>query len=433
MPVIKLTKREIDKIKPQGRDMEFWDAEDQGFYLKVTPAGKKVFYFFYRNKYGQKRKLRLGDYGPLTPTDARKKFIEAMADVQGGNDPAAEKKQAKQASTFDELANKYLEEYARVHKKPRSVKDDEYNLERFLRKTFGKHPVAAITRADVLRFHHSLRETPVPANRCLALLSRMFNLAEAWGIRPDGSNPCQHVKKYPETKRERYLDGSELTRIAQAIDELERKWNTDKPRERDPEKKEKDDRISPAAAAALRLLILTGCRCGEILSLQWAYVDLEDKCLRLPDSKTGAKIIYLNDAAVEVLKNLTPDPSGWVIPGQNEGQQMVNLHKPWKRVLTKAKIAGVRLHDLRHSYASVAAGLNLGLPIIGKLLGHTHSQTTHRYAHLMDDPLRAAAAAIGKEIADAMNGKGAKVVELLAERTTENANPAVPVSSRDVQ
>lgn len=412
MPNLKLIKKNIDKLKPESKDIEYWDTDDQGFFLKVTPAGKKSFFLFYRNKYGQKRKAKIGDYGPMTPDEARALAIDWLGAVQHGEDPAMEKKRARRGMTVRELSDTFLNDHVDVHKKESSASQDRYYLKSYILPRLGQIKAEAVTRAEILKFHTGMKKTPITANRCLALLSKMFSLAEAWGIRTEGTNPCRLVQRFPENRRERYLDGDELSRVAQAIDELEQKWNTERPGEREPGKKERDDRISPAAAAAFRLLLLTGCRCGEILSLRWEHVDLEDRCLRLPDSKTGAKTVYLNDAAMEILEKLPHAPSGWVIPGAVEGNPMVNLQKPWRRVITKARVSGLRLHDLRHSYASVAAGLNLGLPIIGKLLGHTQAQTTHRYAHLMDDPLRAAVNAIGNEIAQGMKSKGTNVVEV---------------------
>jgi integrase len=217
----------------------------------------------------------------------------------------------------------------------------------------------------------------------------MFNLAERWGLRPDGSNPCRHVDRYPERRRERYLAGSELGRLGEALDEAEQTGE------------------EPAAAvAALRLLLFTGCRRGEILNLSWGEVDFEYRCLRLKDSKTGPKLVPLNPPALGVLEQLARrrGPSPWVVEGARQGRNFVGLHRVWDRVRKQAGIEDVRIHDLRHSFASFGASAGMGLPLLGALLGHRAAATTARYAHLHTAPLRAASEEIGARIAAALAG-----------------------------
>jgi integrase len=211
----------------------------------------------------------------------------------------------------------------------------------------------------------------------------MFNLAERWGLIPEHTNPVRHVEKYREGKKERYLTSAEFERLAQVLGDRERAGSE-----------------SPYVIAALRLLILTGSRLGEILSLRWDFVDLEHRALRLPDSKTGQKVIFLSQPAIDVLMNIPRDVGNpHVIVGAKAGRPLRNLQKPWGRIRQAAELEGVRIHDLRHSYASVAAAAGLSLPVIGKLLGHTKSVTTERYAHLADDPLKAANEVIGARLA----------------------------------
>jgi integrase len=223
----------------------------------------------------------------------------------------------------------------------------------------------------------------------------MMNLAEVWRMRPNGSNPCRHIKKYRENKRERYLSEAELARLGEALTEVDQ-----------------DGTVMPSAVAAIRLLIFTGARLSEILTLRWDYV--EHSYLRLPDSKTGAKVIYLNPPASELLARLpriVDNP--YVIPGNKPGARLVNLQKPWRLIRARAGLEDVRIHDLRHTFASIGAASGLSLPMIGKLLGHTQAATTERYAHLADDPVRAASEAIGQRIDAAMKGEatGADVVQ----------------------
>ena len=213
-----------------------------------------------------------------------------------------------------------------------------------------------------------------------------MNLAEAWGLRAEGNNPCRHVKKYPENRRERYLSREELQKLGAALDDAKRR-----------------ETESPYVTAAIALLAFTGARLSEILTLRWEDVDLKGGALRLPDSKTGAKPIYLNDAAVRVLRSV-PVMAGnpFVIAGKKRGARLVNLQKPWRRIRAAAGLHDVRIHDLRHSFASVGAAAGMSLPVIGKLLGHTQPATTARYAHLSADPICAASAMIGSEIENAM-------------------------------
>ncbi len=225
-------------------------------------------------------------------------------------------------------------------------------------------------------------------------MSRLMNLAEAWGWRPPGANPCKHVEKFREQAREGYLSADEIGRIGAAMEAM---------------LKEQD--IRPEAAAAIRLLLLTGARLNEILLAHWDWVDLERRVIELPDSKTGKKPIYLSDAALEVIAELKAtrrDPKNpYLLAGRSKGKPLNNLAKPWKRICARAGLSGVRLHDLRHTAASVAVGRGVNLPIIGRLLGHRQAQTTLRYAHVDADPALAAANEIGTAIGAAL-GSGAE-------------------------
>jgi integrase len=240
-----------------------------------------------------------------------------------------------------------------------------------------------VTRVDVTKLHHANRAAPYQANRVLAVLGKMFNLAERWGLRPDGSNPCRHVEKFFERKRERMLSPAELARLGEALAAYDG---------------------SPYVVAAVKLLVFTGARLGEVLGLQWAWIDFERGEARLPDSKTGAKTLHLPPPALAVLADL-PRLGGnpYVITGAKAGAALVNIEKPWRAIRQVAGLDDVRLHDLRHAFASVAASSGMGLPIIGKMLGHTQSATTARYAHLESDPVKAAAASVAGKIAAAMS------------------------------
>jgi Site-specific recombinase XerD len=339
---------------------------------------------------GRQRWLTIGRHGsPWTPDNARREALRLLGLKAAGHDPASERDRLKGAITIAELGKRFLREYVPQHCKPRTTEEYQRAVEQCINPIIGRHRIADLTRSDVAQLHHHFRDRPYQANRSLAVLSKMMNLAEAWGLRLDGSNPCRHVKKYREDQRERYLTKAELQRLGAVL--------------ADPQTKATE---SPFAVAAIGLLVLTGARLIEILTLRWEYVDLENDVLRLPDSKTGAKLIYLNAAAINLLRTM-PRMAGnaYVIAGKNPGARLINLQKPWRRMRAKANLPDVRIHDLRHSFASVAAGTGMSLPMIGKLLGHSQPVTTARYAHLAADPVRAAANLIGAEIDAAMNGK----------------------------
>lgn len=392
----KLTKRLVESIAPTEKDSFVWDTEIAGFGLKVTPAGKRVYVLQTRIN-GRLKRLTIGEHGPITCEQARSETAKLRGAIAGGDDPAAVKAAVKQAPTLSVIAERYLAEHAALKKKPRSQHEDRRMLNSLILPRLGSRKVDALNRGDVAKLHYSLRETPYQANRALALLSKMLNLAERWGLRPDGSNPCRHVEKYKETKRERYLSGDELARLGQALSEAEQTGTVD-----------------PRAIACFRLLLFTGCRLSEILSLKWSDAALETASLHLEDSKTGARTVYLNTPALEVLANI-PRIQGnpYVIPGDRPNAHLVNVQKGWKKVTEAAKLRNLRLHDLRHSHASIAAAAGLSLPIIGRLLGHREVATSARYAHLAADPVRAASEEVGRRLAEALSRPGRnKVVPL---------------------
>jgi integrase len=246
----------------------------------------------------------------------------------------------------------------------------------------------------------------------------MYAFAGRSGVVPEGMNPARRIEQFKEYRRERFLTGGELERLGSAIREAETKgipWDVQerKPKAKHlPKAKNRFTKMGPFAAAAIRLLLFTGCRLREILHLKWEQVDLERGLLFLADSKTGRKTVILNAPALAVLAGLDRlDP--YVVPGDDPDKPRADLKRPWQAVAKRAGLDGVRLHDLRHTYASFGAGGGLSLPIIGKLLGHTQASTTQRYAHLDADPLRRASETIGGQIAAALEGKrGGPVVQL---------------------
>jgi integrase len=284
-------------------------------------------------------------------------------------------------------------------------------LERLALPELGKRKAEKITTAEIQRLHSKLKNTPYQANRLLRVLSSLFTFAAKDHSVPAGFNPCRGIEYFPEEGRERYLTTQELARIGEAIREAETiglpyAVDGEKPKAKHaPKAANRRTVIGPHAAAAIRLLIFTGARLREILHLKWEQVDIERGLLLLPKSKTGKKTIVLNAPALAVL-NAVPRVGAFVIAGTSAGEKderpRADLKKPWRAVSRRAGLEGVRIHDLRHTHASVGAGAGLGLPIIGKLLGHTQSTTTERYAHLDSDPLRKASEAIANHLASAM-------------------------------
>ena len=381
----KLTKRTIDtaSFEGQGDQCFVWDSEIKGFGLRISRGGRKSYVFQYRNAQRRTRRLTLGAASRIAPDQARGLALQAAAAAERGEDPAEVKRVARQGPTFEAFTEHYLDEHARPKKKASSVRLDERLLERCLLPSLGNLPLAAVTVADARRMHHAHRQTPVQANRALLLLSKMMNLAESWGLRPVGSNPCKGVERYREKPRQRFLSGEELSRLGQALREVEEARSA-----------------HPSGILALRLLLLTGARVGEVLTLRWTEIDFERRCLHLADSKTGEKRIPLGTPALELLQK-APRIHGnpYVCPGDREGRPLVGLTRIWYRIRKRAGLSDVRIHDLRHSFASVGAGSGLSLPILGAILGHSQPQTTNRYAHLAADPLLQAADRIASEIA----------------------------------
>lgn len=370
----KLTKRIVDAAEVRAAEHFIWDDDIPGLGLRVLPSGRKGYVVQYRAG-RRSRRMSLGPSTVLTCEQARTRAIGIIAAARNGEDPAAERDAGRKAITVKELADRFDREHISLRVKPSTAKEYRRNLERFILPALGRLTVTGITRADVAKFHHDLRHIPYQANRCLEVISKMFSLAELWGLRPDGSNPRKHIRKYPEEKRERFLSAAELRRVGEVLCEME-----------------VEGVELPSAILAVRLLILTGCRLNEIMTLKWEYVDFTDKVLRLPDSKTGAKVVHLGQPAIERLKaaeQINNNP--WVITGTLEGKRLSDLQPFWQRVRARAGLKDVRIHDLRHTFASTAVAAGQGLPMIGKLLGHTQVQTTARYAHLAAEPVKTAA------------------------------------------
>ena len=352
-----LSKRIVDRLAVDDKDAVFWDRELPGFGLRVYPSGTKV-YVVQTRCAGRSKRATVGRHGDVSPDQARKEAARIIARIKAGEEPIPVAPKAD--PTMAELAERYQREHVAMNCRPATVTHYGIMLAKHILPALGMLKVADVERKHILAFQYELREKPTVANRALDMLTKMFNLAEAWELRPPGKNPCRFVRRYKvQPQHERFLTPEELHHLGRALDAA--------PAER---------LASIHGAAAIRLLVLTGCRRNEILGLRWEDVDFEAGELRLHDTKTGARLVPLTPAAAEVLVDL-PRVSGnpWVFPGKKRGTRQRNINDSWDRIRKRAGLDGVRLHDLRHSFASRALAMGESLSMIGKLLGHTQVQT----------------------------------------------------------
>lgn len=407
---VKITKRSVDALKPSAARYVAWDTELAGFGIRVSPTGRKSYVFRYRasgGRSGRSREPVIGVHGPITPDQAREIARSWAALVAAGGDPAADRESLRQAPMVSDLMDRYFTDHAEQNNKATTVRNAKNLADNFIRPVLGRIKVRDVTRADVSKLHRSLAKTPYQANRTLALLSKAFSLSEVWGLRPDNSNPCMRVQRFEEKARERFLSEKEFATLGEVLAQAELGGLAAEGRERPAQ-------INPRAITAIRLLIFTGARVSEILGLRWEYINWESNTAELPDSKTGKKTLHLPPAALEVLNGLKRPKSGkgYVVRGGrgagSHSQPLINIKGPWAVIRKAAGLEGVRLHDLRHSFASAAIAGGMSLPMIGALLGHRDVKTTARYAHLADDPIRAAAAQVGNRIAGAMKGENTR-------------------------
>jgi integrase len=398
VPRAKLNKRFVDQA-PLGK---YYDTGLTGFGLYVGETAK-TYFIEYRPGRGRavpKRRFSFAKHGGVAPGGrtwtadlARAEALRLLGMVKGGIDPHDGRDI--RPNLVADLVPAWLGELA-AKRKARTNYDYRRLMERHALPRLGRLEITSVNRQHVAKLHHALHATQAEANHLLRVLSSFFSWCERHGYRPDHSNPCRHIVKYRENKRDRFLSPRELHRLSRALAAAER-----------------CGAVTPWVAGAIRLLVLTGARLGEVLNLQWAWVDLERGELRLPDSKVGARTIHLNAPARAVLAAL-PRVAGnpHVIVGGKPGAGLVNLEKPWRKIRKAALLNDVRLHDLRHSHASVAVAGGLSLPLVGALLGHALPATTARYAHLAADPIKAASELVGQRIAEAMKGRPGKVVAL---------------------
>ena len=392
---ISISRRTVNALRVD-KDTVFWDSELPGFGVRVYPSGTRMYVVQTRAR-GKSTRVTVGRHGVLTPEEARRRAALMVARVKAGEDPKplplAPKPEP--GPTVAELAERYRVEHLEVRCKPSTVQTAQTAIRQHILPALGTLPLMEVERNNVMALHGSLSETPAMANLAVDVISRMFTMAQAWGMVPDGTDPCREIVKYRSRRRERFLTDGEFRRLGEELG-----------------KAVAEGKVSVHAAGAIRLLMLTGCRCNEILTLRWKDVNLDATEFRLRDSKTGPRAVPLSPAAVKVLADLPRVPDNrWVIAGRVNGTHMKNLNAPWGVVRARADLNEVRIHDLRHSFASRALALGESLPMIGKLLGHRRAQTTARYAHLARESVKEAATRIAASIGEDVLRRGSTQVD----------------------
>lgn len=388
-----------------------WDSEIPGFGLRVTANGVKSFILDYRI-FGRQRRYTIGQYPELTATAARVEAGELRQRILKGHDPMEERNQSRIEPTLGELADEYLGSDSESKKRPTSVRNDKQMIEGNIRPSIGKMRLKAITRRDIERLHTSLKETPYQANRVLQLLSAMFNYAILH--KKIVENPAKGIEKFPEEKRECWLTVEQLQRFREALDS----YGNEIAKNQNAEKMNEEKR---SAACALKLLMLTGSREGEVLKAEWEQFDLKRGVWTKPARSTKQKKVEhvpLSRPTIELLESMIPrNATGPLFPGR-KGATRVSLKRPWmqackaagmveertvqgKRHLLKTYVPTLRVHDLRHNYASHLVNSGVSIQTVSKLLGHSQLQTTMRYAHLEDKTLRAGSDVFGVIYIDA--------------------------------
>ena len=374
-----ISKRTVDALSVEGKDAVFWDRDLPGFGVRVYPSGRKVYVVQSRGP-GGPRRLTLGRHGELTAEKARRRAADVIDRIKRGEDPVPPEPEP--VLTVAGLAERYMEAHVTVNCNAHTAWIYQGSLRNHILPALGTMPIDKVGRTEAAALHYGLRDTPRAANRALMVLSKMFRLAEDWGLTPAGNNPCRFVLKYKEGKRERFLTPEEYRRVGRELCALEL-----------------EGELRARAAAALRLLMLTGCRLREILTLRWDDVGRRAGELRLRDAKTGARMVPLTPTAAKVLDGIVRVPGNpWVFPGAKPDSHLSQLSRCWQRVRERAGLEDVRIHDLRHSFASRALALGEGLTMIGSLLGHTDVGSTARYAHLARDTEKMSAAKVGGSI-----------------------------------
>ncbi len=387
MPKLKLSKRVIEETAPAKQDVILWDDAVRGFACKVTSAGKRVYFVYYRTQTGQQRRPTIGVHGAITVDQARTQAQAILGAVAKGEDPSGDRQVKRGVGSIGDLTKRYLKDHARLHKKPSSIKSDESIIRANILPALGSMNVASARSADIERFKARFSARPYAGNRAIALLSKMFNCAELWGLRPKGSNPCRGIVKFRELRRDRHLTEVELKQLGAALDAYKQQYSK-----------------SSAAAEVISFLALTGLRLGEAISLKWEFVDLELGVIKLSDAKAGARVSYIGTSAIRLLRRL-PRSGVHIFPNPHRDQPVSiwTVEDAWKRIRNAAGVSDVRIHDLRHLYGTVAGASGHNAFIVRDLLGHRTLAMTNRYVGQSIAPLTTAANQVSQAIEIALS------------------------------
>ena len=420
----KLTKRFVESVKLATEDQVIFDDEIPGFGLRVLSSGVRSYLVQYRNKQGRSRRLTIGKHGKITADKARKDALLIFDAVRGGKDPVAERRAYIDAPIVNDLLDRYIAEHVERRNRPRTRDEIKRLVERHIRPQLGRHKVGAVTRQDVAKLHRELEATPRQANFALAVCSKAFNLAEAWSMRTEGSNPCTKIERNPENARERFLSTDELGRLGATLRQAESiglPWKIGPRRPTSKHLAKPENRrtlLSRVTTAAVELLLFTGCRLSEVLNLRWDQIDFETGTITLAETKAGRpQVVVMNARARHVLKQLWKSKaSDWVLPSTSDTKRPLSktaIEAAWQRIRIVAKLEDVRLHDLRHTVGTYAGQSGANAFLVRDLLRHKNLAMTSRYVNRADDPVRALSDQVGERIAAGLAGrKGGEVVAL---------------------
>ena len=364
---LSLNQHRVDLLKPQNSAYDIRDTGLKGFGIRIFPSGKKS--YFLQSQYdGKRRWAKIGDADAMPEAEARSRARSLLAGIRKGLADAV----VQSADIAFEAVAEEVFAYYRRHWKPRTLAVNLNYYENHILPRFKGRPIADITRPEVLEWFESLHAKPASANRSLPVLSVILRQAEVYGYRPEDSNPCKDIKRYRRRARERFLSPDEIRRLTGLL--------------------KRHEETRPLQVAVIRLLLLTGCRKGELLTLKWR--DYREGKLFLRESKTGPRTVWLSSAAREVLDRL-PRGSAWVFPSAWRGvEHLAGIADFWGEVRTEAGLRDVRPHDLRHTYASIALMHGETVLTIGRLLGHDHPGTTLKYTNFADAAAREAVDAV---------------------------------------